>query len=404
MSAAGPGPGLRLGLSLSGGGVRAAVFHLGVLRRLAEDDLLESVSAVSTVSGGSLLVAAVLSRSNLLWPTSRQFLSEVYPALRRLITTTDLFSLGAVGWSGLVRHNVRVLTDRAGLLVDFLESRWNVTGALRDLPDEPIWWTNATCIETGKNWRFSKSEMGDWEFGRHYEPPFRIAQAAVASAAVPYGIGALRLKLPREGWHRTDPATRAPVGKREPYASEVSLWDGGAYENLGLEAMYKPGEVLRGCNFLVCSDASGPLGPPRPGLLRSIAAGELWAPRLFDVASDQIRALRSRMLVRDFERGTVRGVLIRMGNSVRDVDVKAGRARAAAEYDRFQSDQEGRLALQHPTDLNAVPEQVFDRLARHGFETADATLTARAPDAFARSVAWIDLAIQLRAACRSRLL
>jgi NTE family protein len=53
----------RIGLALSGGGIRAAVFHLGVLRRLAFERLLESVSVVSTVSGGSLVAAAIVSRN-----------------------------------------------------------------------------------------------------------------------------------------------------------------------------------------------------------------------------------------------------------------------------------------------------------------------------------------------------
>lgn len=47
----------RLGVALSGGGFRAAFFHLGVLRRLAELDLLRHVATLSTVSGGSILAA-----------------------------------------------------------------------------------------------------------------------------------------------------------------------------------------------------------------------------------------------------------------------------------------------------------------------------------------------------------
>ena len=47
----------RLGVALSGGGFRAAFFHLGVLRRLAELDLLRHVTTLSTVSGGSILAA-----------------------------------------------------------------------------------------------------------------------------------------------------------------------------------------------------------------------------------------------------------------------------------------------------------------------------------------------------------
>ena len=47
----------RLGLALSGGGFRASLFHLGVLRRLAELGLLPHVTHISTVSGGSVVAA-----------------------------------------------------------------------------------------------------------------------------------------------------------------------------------------------------------------------------------------------------------------------------------------------------------------------------------------------------------
>ena len=381
-------PRRRIGLSLSGGGIRAAVFHLGVLLRLASDRRLEDVAVLSTVSGGSLVTAAIFTHSGMRWPESDEFRSSVYPALRRLVTTTALFSFGAVGWAGVLRHNRRLLNDRAGLLALFLKERWNVRGSLAELPDTPTWYVNATCIETGKNWRFSKREMGDWTFGRHYTPPFAIAEAAAASAAVPYGIGALRLNLPAEGWYRTDPATRQALEPRTPPMTMVHLWDGGAYENLGLEALYKPGEPLRGCDFLICSDASGPLKPPGPGPLASLSRGQLWSPRLFDVASDQIRSLRSRMVIGDFERGSVRGAYLRMGNTVRDIDVKVGRRREPRDYDVYQSDEEGRLALAQPTDLNALPEPLFDRVARHGFEVAEATLSARAPEICPTACLW----------------
>ncbi len=47
----------KVGLALSGGGFRASLFHLGVLARLAECDVLRSVETLSTVSGGSILGA-----------------------------------------------------------------------------------------------------------------------------------------------------------------------------------------------------------------------------------------------------------------------------------------------------------------------------------------------------------
>jgi NTE family protein len=42
----------RLGLALSGDGFRASFFHIGVLARPAEVELLREIEAISTVSGG----------------------------------------------------------------------------------------------------------------------------------------------------------------------------------------------------------------------------------------------------------------------------------------------------------------------------------------------------------------
>ena len=47
----------KLGLALSGGGHRAAFFHVGVLAKLAELGLLRRVEVISTVSGGSIVGA-----------------------------------------------------------------------------------------------------------------------------------------------------------------------------------------------------------------------------------------------------------------------------------------------------------------------------------------------------------
>jgi len=378
---------MRLGLALSGGGARAAVFHMGLLLRLASEKLLEDVEQLSTVSGGSLGIAAVLGITGLRWPGSVEFEQTVYPALRDMMTTTELFGWGALGGSGVLRFRSRLLGHRASVLADLLERQWKVVGLLADLPDRPNWWINTTCLETGKNWRFSKHEMGDWQFGRHYAPPFRLAEATAASAAVPYIVGALHLKLPPEGWYETDPATRKPI-RRTNTQSTVRLWDGGAYENLGLESLYKPKQGLIECDFLICSDASGPLPAMGRADPFAIFRGHLASPRLFDIGSDQIRALRSRMLMASIASGQVKGAIVRMGNSARDIDIKAGRLRDAAHYARFLKDEEVALAFQYPTDLKALSELCFDRIARHGFEVADSTLTAHNFEQFPRTFEW----------------
>src|SRR5262249_29464304 len=47
----------KVGLALSGGGFRASLFHIGMLAKLAEADLLRHVEVLSCVSGGSIVGA-----------------------------------------------------------------------------------------------------------------------------------------------------------------------------------------------------------------------------------------------------------------------------------------------------------------------------------------------------------
>ena len=47
----------RIGLALSGGGFRASIFHLGVIRRLEELGIMKYVHTISAVSGGSIIAA-----------------------------------------------------------------------------------------------------------------------------------------------------------------------------------------------------------------------------------------------------------------------------------------------------------------------------------------------------------
>ena len=53
-----------IGLALSGGGFRASIFHMGVLKYLAEKNKLEEISYISSVSGGSLLIGLIYSLNN----------------------------------------------------------------------------------------------------------------------------------------------------------------------------------------------------------------------------------------------------------------------------------------------------------------------------------------------------
>jgi len=57
-----------IGLALSGGGYRASLFHLGVTQRLHELGVLQRITNLSSVSGGSVFSAhladAMINRGN----------------------------------------------------------------------------------------------------------------------------------------------------------------------------------------------------------------------------------------------------------------------------------------------------------------------------------------------------
>src|SRR4051794_26569433 len=48
---------IKLGLALSGGGFRASLYHLGLVRFLRDAGLLSQVSHITAVSGGSIIAA-----------------------------------------------------------------------------------------------------------------------------------------------------------------------------------------------------------------------------------------------------------------------------------------------------------------------------------------------------------
>ena len=49
--------GKKIGLALSGGGYRAAAYHIGTLRALRKLGILDKVDVISSVSGGSITAA-----------------------------------------------------------------------------------------------------------------------------------------------------------------------------------------------------------------------------------------------------------------------------------------------------------------------------------------------------------
>ena len=118
---------MKIALAFSGGGVRATVFHLGVLSRLARQDLLGSVETISSVSGGSLAVGLVLASAGQRWPGSEEYLHDTVPHClevlsKRNVQRTYVARSLMLPW--------RLMSGRAAVLGDALESEWGISGTL----------------------------------------------------------------------------------------------------------------------------------------------------------------------------------------------------------------------------------------------------------------------------------
>lgn len=341
-----------IALALSGGGIRAMVFHLGVMKHLAERGLLENVVRVSTVSGGSLLVGLLLQQNLLRWPTSEQFLARSLPALRESLCTRSL------QWGAARRllnpMNWRFLLSRANLLAMTLRREWQVRGALGDLPEAPEWSINGTTAENGKRFRFKRHDIGDYALGYASAERFPLASALAVSAAFPGGFGPLSLDARRFDWRRRSwddpPEAAKPVEAAFP---QLHLYDGGVYDNMGLEPFFDAGRQRPKQEgvFIICSDAGAPLasgfnkGPLNVFRLKRVA----------DIMSEQSRSLRVRAFAH-FLRETPSGGAYLSINTAIYGEKSCPSAQFAASF---------------PTTLRRLDHDEFDRLAAHGQAVAE---------------------------------
>jgi len=160
-------------------------------------------------------------------------LQTVLPEARRLITTVDIQRAALIR---LLCRPWRLISPGrwANVLSEVLQRRWGVIGVVNNLPVTPRWIVNATSYETGKNWRFTRHRMGDYEFGYVSDPPVPIADAMAASAGYPLLIGFLALDTANYSWWRFEEGSTSVTRPKNPEHRRVHLWDGGVYDNLAL--------------------------------------------------------------------------------------------------------------------------------------------------------------------------
>lgn len=327
-----PESGDRLGLALSGGGFRASFFHVGVLAQMAALGLLRHVEALSTVSGGSIIGALYyLHLKQLLESktddeiTDRDFVAlverievEFLRAVQRNIRMRTFLnpmknirmSLPTYSRSDRIgelydRYFYRpVLDPQRRTPIEMRELKIRPKGAPADFHPErhnldrkakvPILLINATALNTGHNWRFEASRMGEPPRGsrvardidknlRLRRPPsydaiiakqqnIELGLAVAASACVP-GL-----------FHPLAISDLYPNGIR------VELVDGGVHDNQGVQAL-----VDAGCSAFIVSDASGQMDDePTPSTEIPAVLGRMSSILMDRVREEELFGLLNR--------------------------------------------------------------------------------------------------------------
>jgi NTE family protein len=158
---------------------------------------------------------------------------------------------------------------------------------LQDLPDKPTFVFNATNLESGVLFRFSKPYLADYRVGRVMDPDLPMAVAVAASSAFPPILSPCTIDLSKEEW-LTDSGNDLVSAE---FRDELTLTDGGVYDNLGIETAWKRYRTI------LVSDGGGHLVPdPDP----AHNWGEQMV-RVLKVIDNQVRALRKRQIIEAFK-------------------------------------------------------------------------------------------------------
>jgi NTE family protein len=274
------------GVCLSGGGYRAMMFHAGVLWRLVDSGYLCKVDRISSVSGGSITAAALAQA----WDevaadqpgAAERYVAHVVGPTRELAShTIDISSVleGALPW--------RSIGD--AVAAAYREHLYDER-TLQALPDRPRFIFNATNVDSGALWRFSKLYMADYRVGRVPHPELDLAVAVAASSAFPPFLSPHVIDTAGASWQTDEGNDLTGPEHRD----EAVLTDGGVYDNLGLETVWKR------CHTVVVSDAGGRMAPdddPDRDWPRHIL-------RVLKLVDNQVRALRKQQVISAFQAGS----------------------------------------------------------------------------------------------------
>lgn len=356
---------MKIGLALSGGGMRAAIYHLGVLKALAEEGLLSNIKHISTVSGASICMGLIYGCNGNTWPSNRLFLDKVLPEITRYITTKD------IQWTSLARLFISPYywDKKVNLVAKVMEQRWSVHGCLQDISCHPIWTINTTSYETGKDFRFSSKRMGEMNSSFVMKPKFKLSHAMAASAGFPVLIGPYKLKTDKYIW--TDATGSITV---RPKDKVLHLWDGGVYDNMGLDPLFTMedgGNLTTGINYIIVSNASGNIEHKSRKYSFSIEN----LKRLLDINMDQVESLKSNAVI-DYFKKRHNGLYFKIGTEVKDIVKECCLSYEQKESMIMSSMKSGDVSFvkDYKTTLEKVSMDSFYKILQHGYETSKYTI------------------------------
>lgn len=334
-------------LCLSGGGYRAMLFHLGVLWYLNDQGWLRRLDRVSSVSGGSITSACLGWRWNRLSFDDRgravNFGDEVVDRVRRLAGTTidrgavlrGLFTFDSIGETLEKKYRGEMFGE----------------ATLQDLPDEPRFVINATNLQSGVLFRFSKPFAWDYRVGKIANPRLGLAGVVAASSAFPPILSPVTLRFSETDFEEGSGEDL----QRAPYTTKVVLTDGGVYDNMAIETAWKIYDTI------LVSDAGGKMDPeryPKANWLHHTL-------RTLGVIDNQVRSLRKRQLVESFREGVRRGAYWSTRSNPRDYG-------AESPFD-LPAEKTKELATL-PTRLARVRGEMQERLINWGFAICDVAM------------------------------
>jgi NTE family protein len=212
-------------LAFSGGGFRASLAAVGVLRFAADAGILGRVRYVSSVSGGSithgLFAAAYEELERGAFAPAAVDKLVVHPLIREISDSSFQLRIVRNLWRGALGET------RTDVLADMLDRRFFRKVELGGLPTTCRFVFNASNLSTGVRFTFEPQRVGDYVIGyaqttARKGSALRLADAVAASAAFPgafspFFLGGYNFPCSRDG--------------------DQPLVDGGSYDNLGLEAV-----------------------------------------------------------------------------------------------------------------------------------------------------------------------